>query len=424
MKKTLIAGASALALIASLLVSVVPSANAALNVPKSVWPVCSQSRTVYCVESVSVTTLAGNTIALSCVADGATLNPVDSSTVTTDSSTVTTDTTTASTPIVTIPTLATGRAVAGRWTSANWSSEGLDLLGYGGLYVEAKTANDFVNHIFMNVLPTIASSTNKINIATQPANTNYPANLDSDISIAVTVKTGEVKPGVVVGVGTNFTGDYSSANGQSTIRFSGSPVNVPLAAKSEDCSGETGVARAMVRQLQAVLFINSEGQSAFGVDGVTGDMVVSSNGVCDLSTPVWNADLKEFTFTAAAPHFAPDGTTLNYGFYKAIIPAADAKLLWGLENANDAVKALNVQIISTVNEGNNLVSTVGVRNGKIIIDISGFHYSRPKLKISLKKDWKPAKTMLNKTTITCTMGKTVKKITAVKPTCPKGYKKR
>ncbi len=424
MKKTLIAGASALALIASLLVSVVPSANAALNVPKSVWPVCSQSRTVYCVESVSVTTLAGNTIALSWVADGATLNPVDSSTVTTDSSTVTTDTTTASTPIVTIPTLATGRAVAGRWTSANWSSEGLDLLGYGGLYVEAKTANDFVNHIFMNVLPTIASSTNKINIATQLANTNYPANLDSDISIAVTVKTGEVKPGVVVGVGTNFTGDYSSANGQSTIRFSGSPVNVPLAAKSEDCSGETGVARAMVRQLQAVLFINSEGQSAFGVDGVTGDMVVSSNGVCDLSTPVWNADLKEFTFTAAAPHFAPDGTTLNYGFYKAIIPAADAKLLWGLENANDAVKALNVQIISTVNEGNNLVSTVGVRNGKIIIDISGFHYSRPKLKISLKKDWKPAKTMLNKTTITCTMGKTVKKITAVKPTCPKGYKKR
>lgn len=424
MKKTLIAGASTFALIASLLVSVVPSASAALNVPKSAWPVCSQSRTVYCVESVSVTTLAGRTIALSWVADGATLTPVDTSTVTTDSSTVTTDTTTASTPIVTIPTLATGRAVAGRWTSADWSTEGLDLLGYGGLYVEAKTANEFVNHVFMNVLPTIASSANKINIANQSANSNYPANLDSDITIAVTVKTGEVQPGVVVGVGTNFTGDYSTANSQSTIRFSGSPVNVPLAGSSADCSGETGVARAMVRQLQAVLFLNNEGQSAFGVDGVTGDMVVSSNGVCDLSTPVWNSELKEFTFTAAAPHFAPDGTTLNYGFYKAVIPAADAKLLWGLENANDAVKALNVQIISTVNEGNNVISTVGVRNGKIIIDISGFHYSRPKLKISLKKDWKPAKTMLNKTTITCTMGKTVKKITAVKPSCPKGYKKK
>jgi hypothetical protein len=179
-----------------------------------------------------------------------------------------------------------------------------------------------------------------------------------------------------------------------------------------------------VRQFQAILFLNSDGQSAFGVDGLTGDMVVASNGVCDLSTPVWNSESKEFTFTAAAPHFAPDGTTLNYGFYRAVIPTADAKLLWGLENASDAVKALNVQIVTTVNEGNNLISTIGVRNGKIIVDISGFHYSRPKLKISLKKDWKPASKMLNKTTITCTMGKSVKKITAVKPTCPRGYKKK
>ena len=248
--------------------------------------------------------------------------------------------------------------------------------------------------------------------------------MDNDLTIEVTVKVGEVKPGVLIGVGTNFTGDYSTVNSLSTIKFSGSPVAVPLAGKSSDCSGETGVARAVVRQLQAILFINNDGQSAFGVDGLTGDMVVASNGVCDLSTPVWNSELKEFNFTAAAPHFAPDGTTLNYGFYKAVIPVADAKLLWGLENANDAVKALNVQIISTVNEGNNLVSTIGVRNGKIIIDISGFHYSRPKLKISLKKDWKPAEKMLNKSTITCTMGKSVKKITAVKPTCPKGYKKK
>jgi len=431
MKKRLIAGSSAFALIASLLATLAPVANAAINVPKSAWPVCSQSRTVYCVESISVTTVTGNTVALTWVADGVSSTPMDTATVVTDTATVVTDTATvtsetptATVPTVTIPTLSTGRAIPGRWTSTDWSKEGLDLLGYGGLYVEAKTANEFVNHIFINVLPTITSSTNKVNVATQPANSNFPANLDSDLTIEVKVKTGEVKPGVLVGVGTNFTGDYSTANSQSTIKFTGSPVAVPLAGKSADCSGETGVARAIVRQLQAILFINNDGQSAFGVDGLTGDMVVSSNGVCDLSTPLWNAVDKEFTFTAAAPHFAPDGTTLNYGFYKAVIPAADAKLLWGLENANDAVKALNVQIITAVNEGNNLVSTIGVRNGKIIIDISGFHYSRPKLKISLKKDWKPATKMLNKTTITCTMGKSVKKITAVKPMCPRGYKKK
>jgi hypothetical protein len=436
MKKSLIASSSAFALILSLLGAVLPNANAALNVPKAAWPVCSQTRTVFCVESISVTTLSGGTVALTWVPDGTALTPIDTATATADTSTATSDTSTATSdtstatsdtstaPIVTTPTLSTGRAISGRWTSLEWSAKGLDVLGYDGLYVEAKTANDFVNHLFINVLPTITTTSNKVNVATQPANVGFPANLDADLIVDVKVKTGEIKPGVLVGVGTNFSGDYSTANGQSTIKFSGSPVTVPLAAKSADCSGETGVARALVRQFQAILFLNSDGQSAFGVDGLTGDMVVASNGVCDLTTPVWDNDVKEFTFTAAAPHFAPDGTTLNYGFYRAVIPVADAKLLWGLENANDAVKALNVQIITTVNEGNNLVSNIGVRNGKIVIEISGFHYSRPKLKISLKKDWKPATKMLNKTTITCTMGKSIKKITAVKPTCPRGYKKK
>jgi hypothetical protein len=422
MKKSLVASSSAFALILSLLGAVLPTANAALNVPKAAWPVCSQSRTVFCVESISVTTVSGGTVALTWVPDGVALAPVDTSTATVDTSTVTSDTSTA--PIITLPTLSTGRAISGRWTSLDWSAKGLALLGYDGLYVDAKTITDFDNNISINVLPTITTTANKINVATQPANPNFPANLDADLVLDVTVRTREVKPGVLIGVGTNFSADYSTANGQSTIKFSGSPVTVPLAAKSADCSGETGVARALVRQFQAYLFLNSDGQSAFGVDGLTGDMVVASNGVCDLSTPMWNAADKEITFTSAAPHFAPDGTTLNYGFYRAVIPVADAKLLWGLENASDAVKALNVQIISTVNEGNNLISTVGVRSGKIIVEISGFHYSRPKLKISLKKDWKPASKMLNKTTITCTMGKSIKKITAVKPTCPIGYKKK
>ncbi len=79
--------------------------------------------------------------------------------------------------------------------------------------------------------------------------------------------------------------------------------------------------------------------------------------------------------------------------------------------------------MSTVEGGtSSAVATVGVKSGKIIIDISGFQYSRPKLKVGLKKSWKQS--MLNKTTITCTRGMSVKKITALKPICPKGYKKQ
>lgn len=413
-KKILVTGSTAIALVAGLFIAAPPAAQAALNVPKSPWPICSSARTTYCIDAVTVTTPAGVPLALTWVPTGSDLTASESSTAT-DTGTVVAKS---------IPPVATGRAVAGRWTALEWSSNDLDALGYSGLYVEAKTANEFVNHIYIDVLPTTMNSAKSISLANQSANPKYATNLDGDLSISVTVKTGEIKPGVLVGVGTNFTGDYSKANGQSVIKFTGNPVMVPLAAKSADCSGETGIAAANVRQLQAMLFINNDGQSAFGVEGTSGDMVVSSNGVCDLSTPIWNAEAKEFTWTAAAPHFAADGVTENFGFYKAIIPAADAKLLWGLDNPNDAVKALSVQVSTTEAGTSSAVATIGVSSGKIIVDISGFKYSRPKLKIGLKKGWKPATSMANKITITCTLGKSVKKITAIKPQCPKGYKKK
>ena len=401
-------------MVAALFIAASPAAQAALNVPKNPWPVCSSSRTTYCIDAVTVTTPAGVPISLTWVPTGSELTSSDTVTAT-DSTTVVAKT---------IPAVATGRVVTGRWTSLDWSANDLDAFGYHGLYVEAKTANEFVNHLYIDVLPTTTDSSKSVALAHQPANPKYATSLDGDLTISVTVKTGEIKPGVLVGVGTNFTGDYTKTNGQSIIKFTGSPVMVPLAAKSADCSGETGIAKANVRQLQAMLFIINDGQSAFGVEGTSGDMVVSSNGVCDLSTPVWNAEAKEFTWTAAAPHFAADGVSENFGFYKAIIPAADAKLLWGLENPNDAAKALSVQVSTTEGGTSSAVAAIGVSGGKIIIDISGFKYSRPKLKIALKKGWKPETSMANKFTITCTLGKTVKKITATKPQCPKGYTKK
>jgi hypothetical protein len=44
------------------------------------------------------------------------------------------------------------------------------------------------------------------------------------------------------------------------------------------------------------------------------------------------------------------------------------------------------------------------------------------LKVKQEADAKAA--ALKKTTITCLKGKLVKKVTAVKPVCPKGYKKK
>ena len=113
--------------------------------------------------------------------------------------------------------------------------------------------------------------------------------------------------------------------------------------------------------------------------------------------------------------------------------------------------------ISTVAEGGSTAATANVsaKNGKIVIQVSGFEYPDPMLDISLN----PAYTDLGKPssdgnmtvkasdqqmstpkksttatsrgsvakaktiTISCVKGKTTKKVTAVKPVCPAGFKK-
>jgi len=318
-----------------------------------------------------------------------------------------------------------GRSLVGRWTHPDWQGLNLGSLGYDGLYVEARTPNEFVSSmLFVDVLPTLTGSDKKTNLAGQVGNKAYAVSLDSDIVITVKVRIGEMQTGVTVAVGTDIVVKQEPGGEYNAISITGTPVTVPLAKNVKDCEGEEGVSKANVRQFQMIAMASNDDMSGFGVDGTSGGMYVGTNGVCGLSTPVWSEEDKSFTWRAAAPHFAPDGVTVNKGFYKAVIPTADAALLWGMTNPNDAASALEISL--TTEEGGTaaFLKNISVKNGRIIIDVSGFEYSRPKLKIGIKKGYKPAAKILNKTTITCIKGKAVKKITAVKPACPAGYKKK
>jgi len=326
--------------------------------------------------------------------------------------------------VVNSPTEA-GRALPGRWTHPDWQGLNLGALGYDGLYAEAKTPNEFVSSmLFVDVLPTLTGADKRTNLAGQVGNKAYAVSLDSDLVITVKVRVGEMETGVTVAVGVDIVTKQTKGGEYNVIEITGSPVTVPLAKSVKDCEGETGVSKANVRQFQMIALAANDDMSGFGVDGTSGGMYVGSNGVCGLSTPTWDEATKSFSWQVAAPHFAPDGVTVNKGFYKAVIPVADAALLWGMTNPNDAASALEVSLTTEAGGTAAFIKSISVKSGKIIIDVSNFEYSRPKLKIGIKKSYKPATKILNKTTITCIKGKAVKKITAVKPACPAGYKKK
>jgi hypothetical protein len=89
---------------------------------------------------------------------------------------------------------------------------------------------------------------------------------------------------------------------------------------------------------------------------------------------------------------------------------------------------LNASISVIDNDGVTTTATklVSERDGWLRIAAYGFGFSSPTIKVTLTQDAQAASTpatSTKKTTITCKKGKLVKKVTALKPTCPKGYKK-
>ena len=325
-----------------------------------------------------------------------------------------------------LPPVEAGRALSGRWTSPLWNTLGLGSLGYDGLFVDAKAANEFVNHVFIDVVPTLTNNENKVSLAGQPGNKSYAVSLDSDIVISVKVRTGDIETGVTVAVGVDTKVTATKERDYTTLTVEGTAVTVPLAKTAADCTGEAGKAKANVRQFQTLIVVQND-TSGFGVDGTSGNMYVGTNGVCSLTTPTWNKDEKTFSWTTSAPHFAPDGTTVNKGFYKAVIPYKDAALLWGLTNPADAATALTVSIATEAGGSSAAISVVSAKNGNIIIDVSGFEFSRPTLKIGIKMGYKASNKKITSLaapqyTITCARGATTKKVKGTKPVCPKGYK--
>ena len=393
----------------------VTSANASITLPKGAFLPCAAGGGTYCIESVSVTPSGGKAISLTWVATGSQGAAAGN----------------------------TNGVAAGKELPGRWSADGaFTNENYDGLYVEAQAANEFVPWIILDAKPTYSPG-NKVSLAATTASATTPVNLNADALISVKMRISDFKLGVTYGIATEATVDVQA----SVFEIAGYPVKVPQAKSTKDCSGDAGVSSALVTQFQSIL-VPSNDPLGFSFEGGSGKIYVGSNGLCKLSTPVWNSEKKSLSYKASAPRLAPDGKTVNTGFYYATISAADALALWGLKRAEDAASALMVSV--RTNEGGSTAATktVAVKNGRIIIQVFGFEFPDPMLDISLnpsfdlmassaladsnmsaqatvKKSPTPKPTVAPKTTtISCLKGNVLKKVTGVKPTCPTGYKKK
>ena len=149
--------------------------------------------------------------------------------------------------------------------------------------------------------------------------------------------------------------------------------------------------------------------------------------------PAYNKNEGSLDYQVLAPHYTSKGD-LAVGTYDLLLKSEVARCIYGFS------KAPIQGSISIVNESgqNNVATTIiNEKNGWLYMSANGFTYSSPTVKVKLSQEAEvvvtptptptpsaSAKPVAKAVTITCIKGKTSKKLTAVKPKCPAGYKKK
>ena len=192
-----------------------------------------------------------------------------------------------------------------------------------------------------------------------------------------------------------------------------------------------------------------------GTQSLSG-MVTTNATMYEASPPTFNTQTQSLDYKVASPHF--DKTTgINTGKYSLLLNSSVARCLYQFTNA--PVKA-TISILS--GDGSSQVATtvVNEKDGWLHLQANGFTYSSPTITVKLSQEAPPAPVITptptatpvvtptseptptaapivqpaapspqptvaaKKVTITCVKGKTTKIVTAVKPICPTGYKKK
>lgn len=278
---------------------------------------------------------------------------------------------------------------------------------------------------------------------------SYPA-LDTQDIFSVYLRTSWLSPVSVSGEGNSFNIEYRKIAGGFQWKLTGSEFLQPIFSDGNKLteSVKPGNENLIPDRLNPTLY--------FALDHGGKDL---SDSYWDPSCmdkgftrTMWNAPLagqlfwdqstQTLNFNMYAPHFDPFGKEY-LGVFRTKFQKAWLDCRFPNNNLSTATK-LEVQVVDLNGVPQVSTSVVSMKNGVIDISVTGFHFSSPKIvakrasdsgsieKSTMKfsDDWSDNQPLVGmaisekKITITCMKGKLSKKITAVKPACPSGYKKK
>ena len=203
------------------------------------------------------------------------------------------------------------------------------------------------------------------------------------------------------------------------ITIKGIPENSPSAKLGDNvCESNLLSAKTTRRNIAIDLIFKDAGNKT--TETRPDDVILGTNGWWCLNDFRFDRETQQIVVKVGNAHFDEFGNEIQ-GWMELKVKGTRARDWWGI---NPAIAAGYAKVEISYQDGTSKVATVtskyDAKNDWINLRAYGFTYSTPQLAISFKQPVVTPK----KTTITCVKGKTSKKVTAVKPKCPSGYKKK
>jgi hypothetical protein len=195
--------------------------------------------------------------------------------------------------------------------------------------------------------------------------------LDPSTEVRVTINAGvfDTRNYISVNLARGSIREYLSSGGNNILRLSG---KVTRRATGDDWNGSAR------RMESGVLELRGTAPSSNGMfNGISIDSDAQTG-----STPFFQGDPSTgFKFMAAAPHFLTDGTTLNTGYYSAVVPAS---FISGFGLTQEMVVSSGASVVADYGGAiTALVSSVTAEaDGAVRITADGFSYSQPTITTS------------------------------------------
>jgi hypothetical protein len=167
-------------------------------------------------------------------------------------------------------------------------------------------------------------------------------------------------------------------------------------------------------------------------NSVTG-IVTTNSTQYSAGPPSFNKSEGTLNYQVAAPHYATDKSEFK-GTYDLVIRSDVARCIYGFSKA-----PINATISITSSDGTPQIATtiIGEKDGWVYLRAKNFGFSAPVITAKFSQEAEvvvtptptptpsaSTKAPVKAVTITCIKGKMVKKVTAAKPKCPTGYKKK